>query len=136
MPRAPVLPQEIGPDTPLRLDVAARIAFPGGAMTASGLRCEAARGRLMIERIAGKDFTTLAAIATMREKCRAQPPRPASTSESDATEPPTGSSSMPDGKSQQAHLKAIAEKLKKPSRHTSDASTSQTSATVIPLGSR
>jgi hypothetical protein len=129
-------PEEIGPDTPLRLDVAARIAFPGGAMTVSGLRREAARGRLMIERIAGKDFTTLGAIATMREKCRAQPPRPASTSENAATEPLTGSSSMPDARSGQAHLKAIAEKLKKPSRHTSDASTSQTSATVIPLGSR
>jgi hypothetical protein len=30
-----------------------------GSMTASGLRREAARGRLQIERIAGKDFTTL-----------------------------------------------------------------------------
>jgi hypothetical protein len=118
------------------LDIAAAVAFPGGAMTASGLRREAARGRLVIERIAGKDFTTLAAIATMREKCRAQPPRHDCTSESAATEPPTGSSSMPDGKSAQAHLRAIAEKLKKPSKRTSDASTSQTSATVIPLGSR
>jgi hypothetical protein len=136
MSRIPLLPEEIGPDTPLRLDVAARIAFPGGAMTVSGLRREAARGRLMIERIAGKDFTTLAAIATMREKCRAQPPRPTSTSENAATEPLTGSSSMPDARSGQAHLKAIAEKLKKPLRHTSDVSTSQTSATVIPLGSR
>jgi hypothetical protein len=118
------------------LDIAAAVAFPGGAMTASGLRREAARGRLVIERIAGKDFTTLAAIANMREKCRAQPPRPASTSESAATEPPIGSSSMADARSGQAHLKAIAEKLKKPSRRTSDASTSQTSATVIPLASR
>jgi hypothetical protein len=79
MLRAPVPPQQIGPDTPLRLDVAARVAFPGGGMTASGLRREAARGRLTIERIAGKDFTTLAAITTMREKCRAQPPLPACT---------------------------------------------------------
>jgi len=118
------------------LDIAAAVAFPGGAMTASGLRREAARGRLMIERIAGKDFATLAAIANMREKCRAQPPRHDCTSESAATAPPAGSSSMPDARSGQAHLKAIAEKLKKPSRRTSDASTSQTSATVIPLASR
>lgn len=39
-------------------------------MTASGLRKEAARGRLVIERIAGKDYTTLAAIADMRKLCR------------------------------------------------------------------
>ena len=52
------IPKDIGLDTPLRLDVAARVAFPGGGMTASGLRREAARGRLQIERIAGKDYTT------------------------------------------------------------------------------
>ena len=42
---------EIGPDTPLRLGVAAALAFPDGSMTASGLRREGARGRLVIERI-------------------------------------------------------------------------------------
>ena len=105
-------------------------------MTASGLRREAARGRLTIERIAGKDFTTLAAIANMREKCRARPPHPASTFESVATVLPNGSSSTQDARSGQAHLKAIAAKLKKPLRATSDVSTSQTSATVIPLGLR
>jgi len=132
----PVLPNGIGPDTPLRLDVAARIAFPAGGMTASGLRREAARGRLTVERIAGKDFTTLSAIATMREKCRAQKPHHGSTFESVGTVPPNGSFSMPDARSGQAHLRAIAEKLKKPLRHTSDASTSPTSVTVIPLESR
>ncbi|QOZ09246.1 excisionase [Bradyrhizobium sp. CCBAU 51765] len=60
----------ISPETPLRLAIAAEVAFPQGGMTASGLRKEAARGRLMIERIAGKDYTTLAAIAKMRELCR------------------------------------------------------------------
>jgi hypothetical protein len=132
----PAIPKDIGLGTPLRLDVAARIAFPGGGMTASGLRREAARGRLAIERIAGKDFTTLADIASMREKCRAQPLRPASTSESVATVPPNGSSSTPDARSAQAHLKTIVGRLKKRSRLTSDASTSQTSATVILPGSR
>jgi hypothetical protein len=38
------------------------LAFPDGSMSASGLRREAARGRLVIERIAGKDYTTLANI--------------------------------------------------------------------------
>ncbi|MGJ4996212.1 excisionase [Bradyrhizobium sp. HKCCYLS3077] len=64
---------EISPDTPLRLAKAAEVAFPGGGMTASGLRKEATRGRLVIERIAGKDYTTLAAIARMRELCRIEP---------------------------------------------------------------
>lgn len=64
------IPKDIGLDTPLRLDVVARVAFPGGGMTASGLRREAARGRLQIERIAGKDYTTLANIGRMRELCR------------------------------------------------------------------
>lgn len=32
-------------DTPLRLVDAARIAFPGGSMTASGVRRESQRGR-------------------------------------------------------------------------------------------
>src|ERR1017187_3144919 len=63
---------EVKPDTPLRLSVAAAVAFPDGTMTASGLRKEAARGRLVIERIAGKDYTTLANIERMRELCRVQ----------------------------------------------------------------
>src|SRR5215207_5065660 len=41
-------------------------------MTASGLRREGARGRLVIERIAGKDYTTLTNIERMRELCRVQ----------------------------------------------------------------
>jgi hypothetical protein len=60
-------------DTPLRLGVAASLAFPDGSMSASGLRRESARGRLVIERIAGKDYTTLANIELMREKCRLAP---------------------------------------------------------------
>ena len=53
------LPANAGPDTPLRLDVAAKLAFPDGSVTAGSLRREARAGRLVIERIAGKDFTTL-----------------------------------------------------------------------------
>jgi hypothetical protein len=59
-------------DTPLRLSVAAALAFPDGSMTASGLRREGARGRLVIERIAGKDYTTVANIKRMRELCRVE----------------------------------------------------------------
>jgi hypothetical protein len=54
-----MLPSNIFGDAPIRLSVAAKLAFPDGSMTASGLRREAARGRLLVERIAGKDYTTL-----------------------------------------------------------------------------
>src|SRR5665647_868326 len=67
-------PLEVGSvarDAPIRLSTAAKLAFPDGTMTASGLRREASRGRLITERIAGKDFTTLANIDRMRELCRA-----------------------------------------------------------------
>src|SRR5450759_5360223 len=64
--------EKIGSDTPLRLSVAAALAYPDGSMTASGLRREAARGRLVIERTAGKDYTTLANIDRMRELCRVE----------------------------------------------------------------
>jgi hypothetical protein len=59
----------LGHDTPLRLDAAAKIAFPDGSMKESGLRREAKRGRLAITRIAGKDFTTLNHIKRMVELC-------------------------------------------------------------------
>lgn len=73
--RARPLPSrdQIDRATPLRLDIAAELAFPDGSMGASGLRREAARGRLAIERIAGKDYTTLQAIEDMRERCRVEP---------------------------------------------------------------
>jgi hypothetical protein len=69
----PIDAPEINSDSPLRLDVAAKIAFPFGGMTASGLRREAKRGRLIIERIAGKDYTTLRYIEEMRGQCRNEP---------------------------------------------------------------
>src|ERR1700722_6406498 len=53
---------QITDDTPLPLKLAAELAFADGGTTASGLRKEAGNGRLVIERIAGKEFTTLGAI--------------------------------------------------------------------------
>jgi hypothetical protein len=38
---------EVGSETPLRLTVAAALAFPDGTLTASGLRREAARDPLI-----------------------------------------------------------------------------------------
>lgn len=62
----------IGPDTPLRLEDAVKLAFPAGGITLAGLRKEVARGNLAVEKIAGKLFTTLADIKRMREKCRSK----------------------------------------------------------------
>jgi hypothetical protein len=70
---AQITQTDIGPDTPLRLKRAAELAFPGGGMTASGLRKERDRGSLVTEIVAAKEYTTLRHIERMREKCRAQP---------------------------------------------------------------
>lgn len=64
---------ECSEDTPLRLDAAVKAAFPNGGITVTGLRSEIAKGRLEVELIAGKLFTTLGAIARMRERCRVIP---------------------------------------------------------------
>jgi hypothetical protein len=40
---------KVQPSTPLALGLDGALAFPDGSMTASGLRREAARGRLMPE---------------------------------------------------------------------------------------
>jgi hypothetical protein len=71
--RADLRVTDVSPDTPLRLDIAARLAFPDGSMTGRGLRREANRGRLAVERVAGKDYTTLEAIREMRTQCRVTP---------------------------------------------------------------
>src|SRR6266851_3180879 len=73
--------ENVASDAPLRLSTAAKLAFPDGSMTASGLRREAARGRLRVERIAGKDFTTLDEIRKMRELCRVPAKAPDYTNE-------------------------------------------------------
>ncbi len=81
----------IADDAPLRLADAARLAFPAGGMTAAGLRREASRGRLTIERIAGKDFTTLAAIEKMRVLCRVPPKEVSHFAAPSSAEPPAAS---------------------------------------------
>jgi hypothetical protein len=115
MARTPTLPprDQIADDTPLRLKVAADWAFPDGSMTASGLRREADRGRLVIERIAGKLYTTLADIDRMRMLCRVEARVPASgsvphgaTRQAKLPNGRFGSSSMPGGTSPQDALRA------------------------------
>jgi hypothetical protein len=103
---------QITADTPLRLALAAAVAFPDQSMTASGLRREAARGRLVIERIAGKDYVTLASIEGMRELCRVEAKAPDSGSGIGAAEQPSGSSSITAASSAQARAKMISARLK------------------------
>jgi hypothetical protein len=93
--------EEITPDTPLRLAVAAAVAFPDGSMTASGLRRESLRGRLVVERIAGKLFTSLIEIERMRERCRVKVEVPDSGSGQPVVTM-DGSSPMPFGSSSTA----------------------------------
>jgi hypothetical protein len=110
---------QIGIDTPLRLAVAVKIAFPNGALTVSGLKKEIERGRLIVEIIAGKMFVTLRAIEEMRRLCRVQRKGPGSTSApSEDTETggsrsdPLGSSETARSSSPQAALRLKLQKLK------------------------
>ena len=132
MPRRParVTRADIAPDAPLRLAIAATIAYPDGSMTASGLRKEALRGRLAIERVAGKDYTTLNAIAEMRKKCLLEPKvRGSGSGQSDDRQAESlypgrpGSSSTPDAISPQAALRAKLQMLKLNSLSTSPPNT-------------
>ncbi len=74
------LPQldQITGNTPLRLDVAAAILFPDGSMTGKSLRREAAAGRLAVEKIAGKLFTTRSYIQNMKPRPPKEKPIPPS----------------------------------------------------------
>src|SRR5262245_28870513 len=134
---------QINPDTPLRLDVAARIAFPAGGMSASGLRRERDRGRLVTERIAGKDFTTLRAIEDMREKCRDQRKVQdcgsnlrSGTTKVGCSGAQRGSSATDRARSARAALERTARGLNVRSPSTSPASTkSPASGTVVPFKS-
>jgi len=120
----------IKPDTPLRLEVAARLAYPDGSMTKSGLRREIARGHLDCERTAGKQYVTLADIQRMRAKCRENQKAPASTFVNDVAASPSTSFSTEKTKSALAAAEMIARALKKPSPTTSAESTSQTGSVV------
>ena len=136
---------QIAEDTPLRLNIAAAFAYPDGSMTASGLRRESARGRLLIERTAGKDYTTLGAIRQMRDLCRLETrERGCGSGEHAVTEKPAihttqcGSSEMGSIQRAQAAAKMIVQELREFSPNTSTESTSRKrpKASVIPLKSR
>lgn len=90
MPRHIPSRNEITDDTPLRLEVAAELGWPGGGMTAAALRREIGKGRLAGELAAGKYWVTLAGIKAFRALCRVKvkepvpmPPRSAAVRRSD-----------------------------------------------------
>src|SRR5262249_51767494 len=121
---------EIGATTPLRLALAAELAYPDGSMTASGLRREASRGRLVLERTAGKDYTTLAEIERMRELCRVEArgqdsgcAMPNTTKTETSLTPPYGSSRTVNTEKALDAALMIVNKLKSDSPNTSAAST-------------
>ncbi|UFS73715.1 hypothetical protein LPB73_17435 [Tardiphaga sp. 37S4] len=64
---------DVTDDTPLRFEMALKLASLAGGITIVGLRKEITRGRLEVELIAGKYFTTLTAISRMHETCRGAP---------------------------------------------------------------
>ena len=90
---------DITADTPLRLADAIKVAFPMGGMTVAGLRRERDRNRLVIEKIAGKEFTTLAHIERMRQLCRVEARAPDSTSKPNGETKPEVSHIEPPGSS-------------------------------------
>jgi hypothetical protein len=131
-------------DRPIRLSKAAELAFPDGSMTASGLRREAAKGRLVIERIAGKDYTTLANVQRMRELCRVEPRGRTSGCSQQGAMSTDGSPSGPSGSSETAAAsealaaaRATLKGLKERSETTSPENIGRRGlATVTPLPSR
>lgn len=119
----------ITPTTPFRLKVAAALAFPDGSMSEKALREMGHARRLTVEKIRGKDYTTLADIEEMRKLCRVL----AKGQDSGSTSAPAkqcGSSATGSGMSAQAALSAkvrkatqASRKPKKSSPNTSEKST-------------
>lgn len=131
----PLAVAAVDKDAPLRLAVAAEVAFPFGGMTAAGLRKEAARGRLAIERIAGKDYTTLTAIEAMRERCRKGAKAPDSGSgQHGGANGPSGSSATVANELALASAKMSMEKLKQGTQSGSPKSTNRRAPAAVIRG--
>lgn len=129
------LAREWGDDVPMTLAQAVEQCFPLGGVTVSTLRTEARKGRLVTERIAGKDFVTRRAIDEMRARCREQGSRPVSKSAPKQTDERSGSSETDNGIDAQAALRL---RLSKPSRlsaNTSRTASGRTRANVVRLPS-
>jgi hypothetical protein len=132
------VPDNITASTMLRLETAARIAFPDGSLSLSAMRREAARGRLTTYRIAGKDFTTLADIEELKTTCRVQAKVRDCTSRKPKIDAGSGSSVTASEPSALAALRATAQALKQSLPPTSPQSTipKPAAAAVIPMPSK
>lgn len=86
--------------------------FPEGPFTVSSLRTEIRKGRLVVERIAGKMVVTESAIGGMMQLCRESGSNHASTSGNVQAGAPYGSSSGLDLKKAQDAAKATLKALK------------------------
>jgi len=124
MTRPAMMPTE-DDDATMRLADAVAVAFPHGGMTVSGLRTEARAGRLAIERIAGKDYTTIRAIRDMRAACRVQRVLDSGLDQpgQSAAKKPCGLSETAESSVRLASASMTLEALKKPSQTTLPAST-------------
>ena len=94
-----VNPTDINPDTPLRLGVAAKLAFPDGSISVNSLRREIAAGRLEAMKIAGKHFVTLDGIRELGKLCRVVPKAHTSSSKPQSMTSGGGGSEMKAGSS-------------------------------------
>ena len=127
--------------TPLRLDMAAQLAFPDGSMGVAGLRKEIDRGNLPAAKIAGRLYVTLDGIEEMKTKCAITKVRsstcatPSGPADNAAGSSSTGTPTAGDAKSAQAFLNQIAQRLRSSSPNTSPPNTSQTLAVVLPIKS-
>jgi len=129
-------PGAVTPTTPLRLEVAAQLAFPDGSITASALRRMVATRKLDAELIAGKYYVTLVAIGEMRERCRVHAKAPDfGSAPVETTERRCGSSSTQERSFALAAAKATLQARSKPLQITSPKNTTQRkpSAKVIPI---
>jgi hypothetical protein len=139
-PRKPIIsiPENVTPSTNLRLEIAARLGFPDGSVSARALRREADAGRLNVYRVAGKDYTTLADISEMKITCRVQAKGRASPCKKQETDNASGSSATDSEPSALDALKANAKLLKESLPPTSPPSTTpeRPKAAVIPMPSK
>jgi hypothetical protein len=125
----------VTPTTPLRLDVAAKLVFPDGSLTASALRRMITTGKLEGEFIAGKWFTTLSAVERMRSRCRVPAKDPDLNSNTTGTAHPNGSSETADKPLALDAMNATAKSLKENLQNTSSKSTirQKHSTAIIPI---
>jgi hypothetical protein len=132
---------EVTQTTPLRLEVAARIAFPDGSMSVGALRRLIKAGQLTVEVIAGKQYLTLQAIEEMRTKCRVTAKDHKSGSENTTTADrqsgasATGSTASEKQRVQASVLARLSkrETVRSPTTSSSNKKTPRQKAAVIPI---